>query len=417
MDRGIVYPAAIPLDTDFLGLNRNVMVALAGLLQATLGTGTVADGLACTPTAPASLTVVVGPGSITQLGPLDQNAYGSLAADAADQIVKMGINLAPAPFTLTPPSASGQAVNYLIEAAFEEADANPLVLPYANAANPAQPYAGPDNSGVAQNTSRIQRAQLQLKAGAAAALGSQATPAVDAGWVGLHVVTVNYGQTQILAENIATIPAAPFLPFKLPALRPGFAAMQSFTASGSFTVPAGVSQVRVRAVGGGGSGGYHASIPGGGGGGGGRVEAIITGLVPGQAIPVMVGAGGAVPASPAIGGQGGTSSFGTFISATGGGGGGGGTAAIPTTAGGTGGAGLGGAVNWGGSYGTDGISQTQRGGDGAGPGGGRGVTGALVGIAANGYGGGGGGGGSTAVSGGTGYQGGPGGSGIVIVEY
>src|SRR5487761_273044 len=87
MDRGIVYPAAIPLDTDFLGLNRNVMVALAGLLQATLGTGTVADGLACTPTAPASLTVVVGPGSITQLGPLDQNAYGSLAADAADQIV------------------------------------------------------------------------------------------------------------------------------------------------------------------------------------------------------------------------------------------------------------------------------------------------------------------------------------------
>ena len=31
MDRNIVYPGAIPLDTDILGLNRNAMVAVAAL--------------------------------------------------------------------------------------------------------------------------------------------------------------------------------------------------------------------------------------------------------------------------------------------------------------------------------------------------------------------------------------------------
>ena len=68
MDRNIVYPGSIPLDTDLLSANRNTMIGLGFLLQAVLGTSTVADGLPCQPTAPASMKVVVGPGSITQLG-------------------------------------------------------------------------------------------------------------------------------------------------------------------------------------------------------------------------------------------------------------------------------------------------------------------------------------------------------------
>ncbi|WBO58530.1 hypothetical protein GT370_15330 [Acidocella sp. MX-AZ03] len=60
MDRNIVYPGSIPLDSDILSTNRNAMVGLAALSAATLGTGTVVDGLACTPTVPASLAVVVG---------------------------------------------------------------------------------------------------------------------------------------------------------------------------------------------------------------------------------------------------------------------------------------------------------------------------------------------------------------------
>ncbi len=61
MDRILVYPGSIPLDTDLLNTNRNGMIALGYLAQAVLGTGTVVDGLVCSPTIPASLSVTVGP--------------------------------------------------------------------------------------------------------------------------------------------------------------------------------------------------------------------------------------------------------------------------------------------------------------------------------------------------------------------
>jgi hypothetical protein len=142
MDRNIVYPGSIPLDTDILGLNRNAMVGVAALTAAVLGSNVVVDGLGCTPSVPASLTVNVGPGSITQLSALDSTPYGSLSADLSDQIVKTGVNLHATSFTLAAPTSSGQSVNFLIEAAFSETDASPVVLPYVNAANPALPYSG-----------------------------------------------------------------------------------------------------------------------------------------------------------------------------------------------------------------------------------------------------------------------------------
>jgi hypothetical protein len=417
MDRNIVYPGSIPLDTDILGLNRNAMVGIAALTAAALGNNAVVDGLACTPTAPASLTVNIGAGSITQLSPLDPNGYGSLAADLTDQIVKTGINLQSTSFTLTAPATSGQSINYLIEAAFSEADASAVVLPYVNAANPSQPYSGPSNSGTAQNTQRTQRVQLQLKPGAAAAAGSQSTPAVDSGWVGLYVITVNYGQSAITAANITVAVGAPFLNYKLPNLRPGFAAMQVFTSNGTFTVPNGVTCAHVIVIGGGGSGGYHSTMPGAGGGAGGSAEGIATGLVPGTAIAVTVGAGGAAPSSPATGNAGGTSSFGTMMSATGGSGGTGGTVTQFAMAGGAGGTGTGGQINRGGSYGADGIVVACRGGDGGGPGNGRASSGALAGISATGFGGGGGGGGTTTTGSPVGSPPGAGAAGIVIVKY
>jgi hypothetical protein len=193
MDRNLVYPGSIPLDTDLLSLNRNAMIGMGYLAQAVLGTSTVVDGLICSPTTPASLTVTVGPGSIIQLSVVDALAFGSLPADNTDPLVKMGINLSPTNFTLGAPSTSGQSINYLIEAAFQESDSNPIVLPYYNAANPTQPYSGPGNSGVPQNTLRAQRVQLQLRSGAPANTGSQLTPPVDNGWVGLYQITVGYG--------------------------------------------------------------------------------------------------------------------------------------------------------------------------------------------------------------------------------
>src|ERR1700733_10514215 len=145
MDRNIVYPGSIPLDTDLLSVNRNMMIGLGFLAQAVLGTNTVADGLACQPTSPASMNIVIGPGSITQLCPVDTLVYGSIPADSADLVMKMGINAEATTFTLTAPSSVGQSVNYVIEASFLEADGNPVLLPYYNASNPAQSFSGPAN--------------------------------------------------------------------------------------------------------------------------------------------------------------------------------------------------------------------------------------------------------------------------------
>jgi hypothetical protein len=419
MDRSIVYPGSIPLDTDLLNTNRNAMIAIGVLAQATLGTTTVVDGLSIGPTTPASLSIVAGPGSITQLSNVDQNAYGSLAADTSDGLLKMGLNLQSTGISLVAPTTSGQSINYLIEAAFEETDTNLTVLPYYNAADPASPYLGPNNTSVAQATQRIQRAQIQAKGGAPATTGAQLTPSVDAGWVGLAVVTIADGQTQVTAASITQLPTSPALQYKLPNLRPGFAAIDSFTSSGTFTVPIGVTQVRVTVIGGGGAGGTHTTIPSGGGGAGGHGSATITGLTPGSQIPVTVGAGGSAFTGGATGqgGSGGTSSFGTYVSATGGSGGGGGSV-VTTAAGGGGGSSVGGNVNFSGSCGTDSIIPAARGGDGGGPGAGRGTTGLVQGIAGYGYGGGGGGGGSSSTSGtGTGAPGGNGAGGLVIVEY
>jgi hypothetical protein len=110
----------------------------------------------------------------------------------------------------------------------------------------------------------------------------------------------------------------------------GFSNMQVFTSSGTFTVPTGITKVKVTVVGGGGGGfvqaqGENADVQIGGNAGGCAIE-IISGLTPGGTVSVTVGGGGAGTnngqfGTPTPGGTGGTSSFGAFCSATGGGGG------------------------------------------------------------------------------------------------
>jgi parallel beta-helix repeat protein len=73
------------------------------------------------------------------------------------------------------------------------------------------------------------------------------------------------------------------------------ATVQSFTSSGSWTVPAGVTSVTVEVWGGGGRGGSVTStssseVAGGGGGGGAYSKSVIA-VTPGQVIPYVVGAG------------------------------------------------------------------------------------------------------------------------------
>jgi hypothetical protein len=418
MDRNIVYPGSIPLDTDLLATNRHVMVALGALLQAVLGDSTTVDGLHVVPTVPASLAVEVSPGSLSELVPLEASAYGSLPADGTE-LVKMATNLAPVALTLTAPTTPGQSVAWLIQAAFQESDTDAVVLPYYNAANPAEPYLGPGNAGTAQATRRVQRVQLQAKPGVPAATGSQAAPAVDAGWLGLAVVTVAHGQASVDAGHIAARVDVPRIAFRLPELRPGFASMQSFAASGSFVVPAGVSRVRVRAIGGGGGGGGNTTQGGGGGGGGGGYAEGVFSVSPGQVIAVTVGQGGAGGANNAgsaagnSGASGGASSFGAMLSAAGGLGGQGALSGGQGDSG-PGGGGAGGTLNMTGGAGNAGSNAGGAGfggfgGAAAGGGGGGAASSGLPSAGAVPGGGGAGGGGN--------YAGAAGARGVVIVEY
>lgn len=132
-------------------------------------------------------------------------------------------------------------------------------------------------------------------------------------------------------QTTAAVPGAPGF---------GIPNVSVITSSSFWTVPAGVTRVRVTVVGGGGGGpsaydinGYNPSP-----GAGGAAIKIITGLSPGLSISVTVGAGGAGGgiSDPTSGG---TSAFGTHCSASGG---------SPS---GAGGSGSGGTINISGGYG------------------------------------------------------------------
>lgn len=88
---------------------------------------------------------------------------------------------------------------------------------------------------------------------------------------------------------------------------------QIFTGPGTWTCPATTTQVKVTVVGGGGGGGpAPAGIIGGRGG-------VAIALVPvSSPVPITIGSGGAGIVGPGQAGSGGTSSFGAFVSATGG---------------------------------------------------------------------------------------------------
>ena len=105
------------------------------------------------------------------------------------------------------------------------------------------------------------------------------------------------------------------------------ASVQTFSSAGTATwsKPAGITAVLVYVTGGGGSGGKHgcgsnkSSRSAGGGAGGTAIKWITSGL--GSTETVTIGAGGAAVTGDAAGNGGGTSSFGSHCSATGGNGG------------------------------------------------------------------------------------------------
>lgn len=203
------------MEVDLLNTNKFAMMGLAKLAAAMFGTTTVANGLACVPTVPATLTVNVNPGEIYSLVNVDGTAYSSVSADTTHQVMKQGILMDALNLSCPAPATAGQSINYLIQAIYQDSDTDLTALPYYNSANPTQAWSGPGNSGTAQATTRKGVITLSAKAGVSATTGSQVTPAADSGYTGLWVVTVANGQTQITAGNISQATNAPILPADL----------------------------------------------------------------------------------------------------------------------------------------------------------------------------------------------------------
>ncbi len=155
---------------------------------------------------------------------------------------------------------------------------------------------------------------------------------------------------------------------------------QTFTSSGYFTVPAGVTSVNVLVVAGGGAGGGPNF--GGGGGGGGVIYQTGYSTTPGASITVTIGPGGTGTSTFTSNGADGTdSSFGTLTATHGGGGG------SYTNNGVNGGSGGGGGGNAGSTSGGTGTSMQGNAGGatvgvGGGGGGGQAAAGANGGVVA-----------------------------------
>lgn len=110
----------------------------------------------------------------------------------------------------------------------------------------------------------------------------------------------------------------------------GFRA-QAFTGNGTFTIPTGVTAIKVTVVGGGGGGaggndfGCAGVVPGSGGSGAGTAIVYVSGLTAGNTISVTVGAAGTAGVVGGNGGTGGNSSIAsgtqtiTTVTASGGG--------------------------------------------------------------------------------------------------
>jgi len=122
---------------------------------------------------------------------------------------------------------------------------------------------------------------------------------------------------------------------------------QVFTSSGTFTIPSGVTKIKMTIVGGGGNGRGGTDISNGGGGGGGAAIKYLTGITPGNTLTVTVGAAAGTSSVAS-----GTQSI-TTVSATGG------STPTATQTAGLGGTGSNGDLNIKGEGGGTGMSISQ----------------------------------------------------------
>lgn len=324
MSKVIVADRAIVYDEDILNTNRNAEITDGAILQLILAEGEAASGFDCVPTSPPTMSVLLKAGGLTSLTQIDSADYGAAGSDS-NLLQKIGWNREPELFSLSVSGLSvGQSKYYLIQGKFVEEDTDYVDQEYFDPDNIDNPTVGPPIP-----KTRKTYTDTVLLEGSPATTGSQQAPTPSAGYTGLWLIEVRYGDTSIQASRITKHSDFPSL--SLGGGGSGYQNIKVFDVPGanSWVVPAGVTSVRAVVGGaGGGGGGAYANGGAGGGGGGQKMEAIVT-VSSGATISITVGAGGAggtntngsSPGTQApgnSGGNGGSSSFGTYVTAVGG---------------------------------------------------------------------------------------------------
>lgn len=196
MDRVIVYPGQIPLETDILNHAKNAMMGLGYLSQAAVGVGPVIQGLGVNQTTVAGLSVFIAAGSMYAQQVIDQTAYSSVASDTGGIVVKQGINdrtVTLGPVTL--PSGSNKQI-CVVQAKIVELDTDSVVLPYYNSANPNVALNGPGGAGTSQPRTRKVALQFNFLYGTPTT-GTPAAPSLDPGGMALAQFELRSGTTEI----------------------------------------------------------------------------------------------------------------------------------------------------------------------------------------------------------------------------
>lgn len=216
MERPIIRDQQQGRTYDFLSLAREILRDVGFAMTDLLGSNsTVATDLTATATSPASLTISISSGRIYQWAVVDATQYGDLPQDNT-YTLQQGIAAAQTLTFSTAGLSAGQSRYALVQAGFTQNDIIPAddpnsgVLAYFNPDNPLNPYTGPGNSGASQATRRSGVCTVSIKYGAAAPTGTEVAPSADAGCVGLYLVDLSYGQTQIAQNQVSKATNAPF---------------------------------------------------------------------------------------------------------------------------------------------------------------------------------------------------------------
>lgn len=223
MDRPIIYSQEQGRSFDFLSSFKDYLKGGARLAQAIFGpTDTFVYGFGAAQKPVPNLSFTLGAGQIFQWAPIDSSPYGALSADT-ENVYQQGYAAQQDVTLSTAQLNAGQSQWVLIRARFKEQDdirpGDPTggVLPYYNSSNPLLPLQGVNGNGGIQNTVRKGLAEINVVYGPPAATGSETAPLPGAGYVGLYLINLTFGQTAITNGQIlaapAGIPGYPVAPF------------------------------------------------------------------------------------------------------------------------------------------------------------------------------------------------------------